>query len=67
MKQRPFRFGVVSEGAPSREEWIAKVRKVEELGYSTFFMPDHFVNEFLPNAVHVEYEPWVARFPLKEV
>ncbi len=48
MKQRPFRFGVVSEGAPSREEWIAKVRKVEELGYSTFFMPDHFVNEFLP-------------------
>lgn len=48
MKQRPFRFGVISEGAPSREEWIAKVRKVEELGYSTFLMPDHFVNEFLP-------------------
>ncbi len=48
MKQRPFRFGVVSEGAPSREQWIAKVRKVEGLGYSTFLVPDHFVNEFLP-------------------
>jgi probable F420-dependent oxidoreductase len=48
MKQRPFRFGVVTEGAPSREEWIAKARKAEELGYSTFLVPDHFVNEFLP-------------------
>ena len=48
MKKRPYRFGVATEGAPSREKWAAKARKAEELGYSTFLVPDHFVNEFLP-------------------
>src|SRR5215469_10293507 len=50
MNQRPFRFGIATEGAPSREEWIAKVRKIEDLGYTTLLIPDHFVNEFLPLA-----------------
>jgi len=50
MDQRPFRFGIATEGAPSREEWIAKVRKSEELGYATLVIPDHFVNEFMPMA-----------------
>jgi probable F420-dependent oxidoreductase len=47
---RPFRFGVAAESAPSREEWITLVRRVEELGYATFLLADHFVNEFPPIA-----------------
>ncbi len=47
-QQRPFRFGVAAEGAPSREQWVDKARKVEELGYATFLVADHFVNEFPP-------------------
>ncbi len=37
-QQRPFRFGVASESAPSREQWTALVRKVEDLGYATFLL-----------------------------
>src|SRR5260370_455525 len=49
-QRRPFRFGVAAESAPSREQWAALVRKVEDLGYATFVLADHFVNEFLPIA-----------------
>ena len=45
---RPFRFGVITESAPSREQWIALVRQAEDLGYATFLLADHFVNEFPP-------------------
>jgi probable F420-dependent oxidoreductase len=47
-QQRPFRFGVAAEGAPSREQWVDKARRVEDLGYATFLVADHFVNEFPP-------------------
>src|SRR5690348_11736103 len=46
--KRPFRFGVITESAPSREQWRTLVRKVEDLGYATFLLADHFVNEFPP-------------------
>lgn len=49
-QQRPFRFGVASESAPSQEQWTALVRKVEDLGYATFLLADHYVNEFPPIA-----------------
>jgi hypothetical protein len=29
---RPFRFGVVAAFAPNREAWLAKARRIEELG-----------------------------------
>jgi probable F420-dependent oxidoreductase len=45
-KARPFRFGVITDGAPSREQWITLVRKAEDLGYATFLLADHFVNDF---------------------
>jgi probable F420-dependent oxidoreductase len=48
--KRPFRFGVVAESAPSRDQWIALVRKTEDLGYATFLLADHYVNEFPPIA-----------------
>jgi probable F420-dependent oxidoreductase len=49
-QQHPFRFGVAAESAPSRDQWIALVRKTEDLGYATFLLADHYVNEFPPIA-----------------
>ena len=49
-KARPFRFGVVAESAPSSEQWITLVHKAEDLGYATFLLADHYVNEFPPIA-----------------
>src|SRR5579884_692453 len=41
--QRPIRFGVLCEEMGTREDWFAKVRRVEELGYTTLLLRDHFV------------------------
>ncbi|HMG25673.1 MAG TPA: TIGR03621 family F420-dependent LLM class oxidoreductase [Acidimicrobiia bacterium] len=41
---RKFRFGVQTGGATSAREWTEKARKVEALGYSTLYMPDHFID-----------------------
>ena len=35
---RPFRFGVVSSDAATAEEWTAKARRAEELGYDVFHL-----------------------------
>src|SRR3990172_2904102 len=43
-----FRFGVQTSRAASREEWAAKARKIEELGFSTLSMPDHFEDQYAP-------------------
>lgn len=40
---RRFRFGVQTSGANSAREWREKARRIEALGYSTLYMPDHFV------------------------
>jgi probable F420-dependent oxidoreductase len=46
---RPFRFGVADgDGVPSREAWETLVRHAEDLGYATFLVADHYVNEFPP-------------------
>src|SRR5258706_5399274 len=42
-KPRPFRFGVQVSSASSASDWRDKARKMEDLGYSTLFMPDHFI------------------------
>lgn len=42
---RTFRFGIQLSKAPSGKEWTEFARKIEDLGYSTLCMPDHFVNE----------------------
>jgi probable F420-dependent oxidoreductase len=51
---RPFRFGIkvaTDPGdIPSREAWITLARKAEDLGYATFSIADHFINEYLPIA-----------------
>jgi probable F420-dependent oxidoreductase len=40
LAHRPFRFGVVVAQARSGDELVAQARRVEELGYSTWLMPD---------------------------
>src|SRR5438067_8618805 len=47
-KTKKFRFGAQIASARSREEWVAKARKVEDLGFSTLFMPDHFGDQLAP-------------------
>ncbi len=45
MNIRKFRFGITSIGAKTAEEWKRKVVRVEELGYSTLLVPDHFIEQ----------------------
>ena len=50
-----FRFGVINEQTAAPDAWIAHVRRVEALGYSTFlirdhFAPDYFGDQFAPFA-----------------
>ncbi|HEY5012336.1 MAG TPA: TIGR03621 family F420-dependent LLM class oxidoreductase [Acidimicrobiia bacterium] len=42
-----FRFGVQLSEATSASEWRDNARRVEDLGYSTLYMPDHFVDTSL--------------------
>jgi probable F420-dependent oxidoreductase len=44
----PFRFGVQLSKADSGAAWRATARKIEDLGYSTLFIPDHFEDQFGP-------------------
>lgn len=45
---RRFRFGVQVATAASATEWSDLARKVEDLGYSTLLMPDHFDDQLAP-------------------
>ena len=45
---RRFRFGAQVSFAGARDEWSAKARRVEELGYSTLCVPDHFDDQLAP-------------------
>jgi probable F420-dependent oxidoreductase len=44
---KPFRFGVQLFKLPGNE-WEERVRRVEELGYSSLFWPDHFGDQWEP-------------------
>ncbi len=41
---RKFRFGVMVPRAESAHEFCETARQAEDLGYSTLFVPDHFVD-----------------------
>ena len=43
-----FRFGIQTSKAGSGEEWAQKARRIEELGFSSLFVPDHFGDQFAP-------------------
>ncbi len=48
---RPFRFGVIVYQAKSKDEWAAKAQRAENLGYSTFLVPDHLEVAAVPALV----------------
>jgi probable F420-dependent oxidoreductase len=53
---RKFRFGVqVPSSGGSARTWREKARKIEDLGYSTLFMPDHFVDMELAPMVGISF------------
>jgi probable F420-dependent oxidoreductase len=41
---RRFRFGVIAKKARSAADFAAFARRLEDLGFSTIFIPDHFVD-----------------------
>ena len=45
---RKFRFAAQLRLAGSAKEWADNARKVEDLGYSTLTMPDHFDEQLAP-------------------
>ncbi|HZO75397.1 MAG TPA: LLM class flavin-dependent oxidoreductase [Ktedonobacteraceae bacterium] len=48
---KPFRFAVSAHKAASKDEWVAKARRIEQLGYSTLIIPDHLdhlIEQFAP-------------------
>jgi probable F420-dependent oxidoreductase len=45
---RPFRFGAQVSRSSSAASWAELARKVEDLGYSTLFVPDHFEDQLAP-------------------
>ena len=46
--EHKFRFGIQTSQADSAGEWAAKAKRIEELGYSTLLIPDHFNEQFAP-------------------
>jgi len=51
MHDRRFRFGVACAKGRSRREFTELARKAEGLGFSTLFVPDHFVDHDLAPTV----------------
>ena len=45
---RKFRFGIQISNAGSAQEWAEKARQMEDLGYSSLFIPDHFGDQLAP-------------------
>jgi probable F420-dependent oxidoreductase len=46
----PFRFGVQLSGPVDARGWVERVRKIEDLGYATATVPDHFTDQLAPMA-----------------
>jgi probable F420-dependent oxidoreductase len=47
---KPFRFGVQLSSLPPGG-WVERARRIEALGYSTLFCPDHFSPQWDPTAL----------------
>jgi probable F420-dependent oxidoreductase len=45
---RPFLFSLVAEEVSSRQAWLAKARRAEEIGFTSFLVPDHLYVEADP-------------------
>jgi probable F420-dependent oxidoreductase len=49
--ERPFRFGVIVRDTRSAKDFTELARKAEGSGYSTLFVPDHFIDHELAPVV----------------
>jgi probable F420-dependent oxidoreductase len=47
-RTRPFRFGVQVAAPYDAKGWVELARRVEDLGYSTLTIPDHFTQQLAP-------------------
>lgn len=47
-RPRAFRFGVQLAGPADARGWVDQARRIEDLGYSTLTMPDHFTDQLAP-------------------
>jgi probable F420-dependent oxidoreductase len=45
---KPFRFAVQLHGATDGRTWRERARRIEDLGYSTLYVPDHFDDQWGP-------------------
>jgi probable F420-dependent oxidoreductase len=45
---RRLRFGVQLRSASSAADWVERIRRVEDAGYSVVSMPDHFAGQIAP-------------------
>ena len=52
---KPFRFSLQSFNTSSPENWRSLISKTEALGYSTFYLADHFLSE--GPALETTYHP----------
>src|SRR6187200_3228572 len=48
MSHRPFRFAVGSAGLKERAALVEHVRTAESMGYSTFLVADHLLDQLAP-------------------
>jgi probable F420-dependent oxidoreductase len=47
---KPFRFGVQAQKAADGKAWRDQARQVEDMGYATLWIPDHFGDQWGPIA-----------------
>jgi probable F420-dependent oxidoreductase len=47
-RQRPFRFGVQLSGPADAKGWVEAIRRIEDVGYESATMPDHFTGQLAP-------------------
>jgi probable F420-dependent oxidoreductase len=45
---KPFRFGIQTSAAADAAAWRARAQRIEELGYSSLLIPDHFGDQWAP-------------------
>jgi probable F420-dependent oxidoreductase len=48
MRERPFRFGVMSSSADSAQAWLERIKDIESLGYSSVLTTDHLDDQLAP-------------------
>lgn len=57
---RPFRFGAHAHKATTGREWLDLARKIEDLGYSSMFVSDHYLDRNLPDVAVMHVAPIAA-------